>query len=73
MELGDGARVTVSMLFDSVGEWTDVATLTTDKKRSYYLPIIPRRSDHFRIKFSGVGEYKVYSLVRENYSGSELK
>ena len=42
-------------------------------KRSFYLPIIPRRSDHFRIRFSGTGGWRLYSLVRESYSGSELK
>lgn len=72
MELGEGASVTISMLFDSVGQWEEVATLTTAKKRSYYLPIIPRRSDHFRIKITGTGDWKIYSIVRENYSGSEL-
>lgn len=72
MELDEGASVKVSMLFDSLGSWMDVAALTAAKKRSYYLPIIPRRSDHFRIRISGTGDWKIYSIVRENYSGSEL-
>ena len=44
--------------------------LRDDKKRSYYLPIIPRRCDHFRIRMSGQGECRLYSLVREVYTGS---
>jgi len=46
--------------------------LTATAKRSFYLPIIPRRSDHFRIKIKGTGGWRLYSLVRENYSGSEV-
>ena len=73
MELDAGAQVIVSMQFDSDGVWRDVTTLTATVKRSFYLPIIPRRSDHFQIKVTGTGDWKMYSLVRENYSGSELK
>lgn len=73
MELDAGASVTVWMRFDSVGEWESVSALTTTVKRSFYLPIIPRRADHFKIKLTGTGGWKLYSLVREVYSGSELK
>lgn len=72
MELEEDASVTIEMQFDSDGVWHEVKTLTTAVKRSYYLPIIPRRSDHFRIRFIGTGQWRLYSLVRENYSGSEL-
>ena len=72
IELEAGASLIVCMMFDSDGEWRRVATLSTPKKRSYYLPIIPRRCDHFRIALEGVGEWKLYSLTREHYSGSEL-
>lgn len=72
MELEAGASVKIEMLFDSDGAWQEVKTLTTAVKRSFYLPIIPRRSDHFKIRFTGEGDWKLYSLVRESYSGSEL-
>ena len=72
MELETGATVTVKMKFDSGETWETVAELTAAKKRSYYLPIIPRRSDHYRIRIEGKGDYRLYSLVREDSSGSEL-
>lgn len=72
VELEAGARLEIQIMFDSDGVWRDVSTLTTPRKRSYYLPIIPRRSDHFRIRLTGTGKWVLYSLVRENYSGSEL-
>lgn len=72
IELEEGASVTIAMQFDSDGVWRDVKTLSTTKKRSFYLPIIPRRSDHFSIRIMGIGSWILYSLVRESYSGSEL-
>ena len=72
IELDAGATVNVSMQFDSDGQWRDVTTLTTTQKRSFYLPIIPRRSDHYKLRLMGTGEYCLYSLSRENYIGSEL-
>lgn len=74
LELDAGATADVWMMFDSDGVWQKVnGTLTANAKRSYYLPIIPRRSDHYRLKLTGTGGCRIYSLVRETYSGSELK
>lgn len=71
ISLDEGATVKIYMQFDSDGQWREVTTLKTTKKRSFYLPIIPRRSDHFKIRLEGTGDWKLYSLTRENYSGSE--
>ena len=73
IEVDADSEVQVQMMFDTDGEWVPVSTLVTKVKRSYYLPIIPRRSDHFKIRLVGVGGWRLYSLVRENYSGSELR
>lgn len=73
MELDAGTTVKIEMQFDSDGVWREVDTLTTTVKRSFYLPIVPRRSDHFQIRFTGTGDWKLWSLVRESYIGSELK
>ncbi|MCL1819424.1 MAG: hypothetical protein FWG36_02065 [Oscillospiraceae bacterium] len=74
MELDAGAKAEIFMKFDSRGRWESVAKISNRKgKKSYYLPIVPRRADHYRLKIQGVGGCRVYSLVREYYSGSELK
>ena len=72
VELEPNASLSVQMMFDSNGIWQDISTLRTPTKRSYYLPIIPRRCDHFKIRLSGIGKWTLYSLVRESYSGSEI-
>lgn len=71
VELDAGATLDVDIQFDSDGVWHRVRTLTASTKRSFALPIIPRRSDHFRIKLTGKGGWRLWSLVRENYIGSD--
>ena len=74
LELDEGATVEVYLQFDTDGTWRKVnGALGEGVKRSYYLPVIPRRADHYRLKLEGVGGCRIYSLVREFYSGSELK
>ena len=74
LELEKGASCTIYLQFDSTGEWIKVGhAMQEGDKRSYYLPIIPRRGDHYRMKIEGTGGCRIYSLVREYYSGSEMK
>ncbi len=74
MALANNSSATVKMRFDSRGDWITVKEFTTgDAKRSFYLPIIPRRSDHFRIRIEGSGRFELWSLSRESYKGSALR
>lgn len=41
------------------------------RKRTFLLPVIPRRADHFRLRLGGTGWCAVYSIAREFYGGSE--
>lgn len=74
LELDESAQAEVYLQFDSAGDWIRAGgVLQQGVKRSYYLPIVPRRGDHYRLKIEGKGGCRVYSLAREYYSGSELK
>ena len=74
LELEEDATVQVFIMFDSDGEWLRVnGAIGEGAKRSYYLPIVPRRSDHYRLKLVGTGGCRIFSLVREYYTGSELR
>ncbi|MBE6920169.1 MAG: hypothetical protein E7468_01225 [Ruminococcaceae bacterium] len=74
LELEEGANVQVWMMLDSDGKWMPVGQAVGEgKKRSYYLPIVPRRADHYRLKLTGTGGCRIYSLTLESYSGSELR
>ena len=74
VEVDEGAEVKLYIMFDSTGEWIPVnGTLEGGVKRTYTLPIVPRRGDHYRIKLEGHGGCRVYSLAREYSDGSSLK
>lgn len=74
LELDPGATVKVYLMFDSDGRWQQVSSaLGEGAKRSYYLPVTPTRSDHYRLKLEGTGGCRIYSLAREYYVGSALR
>ena len=73
VELDAGAALKVEMQFDSDGVWREVDQLSATEKRSFILPIIPRRCDHYQIRLTGNGSWRVYSLSRNHYAGSDLK
>ncbi len=75
--LAQGTTIKVSIMYDSDGSWHEIGTVTGETgnsaKRSYNLPLIIRRCDHYRIKLEGVGHYVIYSLTEVKYSGSNLQ
>lgn len=74
LELDEGATVQVLMQFDSDGRWQRVgAAIGQGAKRSYYLPIVPRRADHYRLKLTGTGGCRIYSLSIETSTGSQMR
>jgi len=74
LALDAGAWVKAKLQFDSDGVWRDAGTVMNENiKRSYILPIIPRRGDHYRLRLEGFGGCRVYSITRQSYIGSALR
>lgn len=74
IELEEASSATVLIQFDSDGIWHEMSKLSCDgPKRSFILPIIPRRCDHYRLKIEGTGGGQIHSLSRVYSVGSELK
>lgn len=71
-ELEAGSTLRILLQYDSDGVWREIKTLRTDRKRSFYLPVIPRRCDHMRLRLEGTGMWRLYSLTRNLYLGSEI-
>ena len=69
--VGTGATVTVAIRYDSTGDWVKIKTLTVQTKQSVYLPVMPRRCDHFRLRIAGTGEWKISGLALDLRQGSE--
>lgn len=74
IELEENARAAILIQFDSDGVWHQISQLESDgPKRSFVLPIVPRRCDHYRIKIEGIGGSKIHAMSRAYSAGSELK
>ncbi len=63
-ELDTGASIKIEIKYDNAETWATVKEITTAKKQSFNLPIIPHRVDHYRVKLSGTGGCKIYSIAR---------
>ena len=72
MALDIGADVSVSIQYDSIGDWEPVCMMTSSSLRSFAVPIRPRRCDHFRIRIEGVGQGKIYSITKTIEQGSDV-
>ncbi len=71
-----GGKVEISVNYDSEKNedgriWKTVKEIAPQGKKTYVLPVIPRRADHFRFRISGRG-FVLYSLSHEYYDGSAL-
>lgn len=74
IELEEKAEADILIQFDGDGIWHTIRSLTCDgPKRSFTLPIVPRRCDHYRLKIEGTGGCMIHSLSRSFSVGSELK
>ena len=74
LELEKGAQLDMMIQYESSGVWECVKHLEgEDPKRSFYMPIVPRRCDHYRLKLQGVGGCRIFSLAREIYGGSAMR
>lgn len=73
MDINTENPVTVKAEYDSAGSWTTVATITPTATaiRSYRVPIVPRRCDHMRLRISGTGDAKLYSITKTIEQGGE--
>lgn len=72
MELGEGAQMRIETMYDSSGVWkVDANIQNSGAKRSYNIPLNAKRADHYRIRLSGCGSVKIYSMAREYIQGSD--
>ena len=67
-----GARVFVHIQYDSGGDWEQVYAMTGINLRSFAIPIRPKRCDHIRIRISGWGESKIFSICKTIEQGSDI-
>jgi hypothetical protein len=71
VSMGVGSKMDVYTQYDSSGDWQHITSLSANNIRSFSIPIVPRRCDHMKIKFAGVGECKIYSIAKILEQGSD--
>lgn len=62
-------RLTLSVSYDG-GDWQIVSTVTAARKGIQTLQLVPRRCDSLRLRLEGTGDWKLWAMGREYYSGS---
>ena len=53
-------------------EWEKVYRVTAQEKRTVFIPIIPKRCDYLRMRLSGQGDFRLYTVSLTMEKGSEL-
>ena len=73
LEISEGSTVNVFVEYNSTGEWKHLKSISSQKTYGIAFPISPDcRCDHIRLKLTGAGDVKIYSLTFNLESGSEL-
>ena len=72
MSMDIGAEFRIYAQYDFSDEWEHLTTIQGTNLRSFSLPIRPKRCDHMKLRFEGVGMAKVYSITKTIEQGSEL-
>lgn len=71
LEVEEGGQVQAWAQVDSDGVWLPMGQpIGPTPKRSFQLPMVIRRGDHYRLKLTGTGGCRIYSITRERYGGS---
>lgn len=65
--------VTVEASYDSGRSWETLAVLSVRGKGSQCLPVVTQRCDHFRLRLSGTGACKLWTLTKEIESTNEVR
>ena len=64
----------ISIQYDSSGAWEHVTMLRPSGKiGSIAIPIMPHRCDHFSLKISGKGDFKLLSIAKYTEEGSDVR
>ena len=71
MALNIGTRVHIYAEYDSSGAWEHLFTMTGSNLRSFAVPIRPKRCDHLKLRITGEGDAKIYSIAKTIEQGSD--
>ncbi len=67
-----GANVDFYLQYDSNGNWEHKFNMSGKGTRTFTVPVIPKRCDHFKYKIVGKGGCKIHSITRTTEQGSDI-
>jgi hypothetical protein len=70
LEIGTNADFYIQ--YDSNGQWEHKFNMSGRGTRTFTVPIIPKRCDHFKYKLVGRGGCKVHSITKTLEQGSDI-
>jgi hypothetical protein len=66
-----GTNVDFFIQYDSNGEWEHKFNMSGKGTRTFSVPIIPKRCDHFKYRIVGMGGCKIHSVTKTIEGGSD--
>ena len=66
-----GTNVDFFIQYDSTGEWEHKFNMSGRGTKSFSVPVIPKRCDHFKFRIVGKGACKIHSLTKTIEEGSD--
>jgi hypothetical protein len=72
ISLDFGTNVDFYLQYDSCGEWEHKFNMSGKGTRTFTVPIIPKRCDHFKYKIVGKGGCKIHSIAKTLEQGSDV-
>lgn len=72
MAMDIGAKADFYIQYDLSDEWLHICTVRGTDLRSFAIPIHPRRSDYMKLRITGEGRTKIYSLTKTIEQGSDI-
>ena len=67
-----GTNVDFYLQYDSCGEWEHKFNMSGKGTRTFSIPIVPRRCDHFKYRIVGKGDCKIHSVTKTIEEGSDV-
>lgn len=65
-------RINVAIQHNGNGQWEQVYSTTPSTRRSMVIPIIPQRARLIRLRITGEGRFRLYSLTMRIETGSDV-
>jgi hypothetical protein len=72
LNMGTNAELNVFIEYDSSGVWTYFGKVVAKSTGTTTIPIRPRRCDHMRLKISGKGNIRIFSIACILKKGSDV-